>query len=240
MAQPEFSLSSDTYSNELEITSISGTESISNFFELKIDFKVAIATADTLNHESLTQDDITVEIKEIAGRDDYRIKGVFSQIEEFFEKSNPTNLAQMIERMLEAERKEYWETDEQTLKQLVKTYLEIKRDHGVFTENEKFLVNIADQAKGFGLAALLESANQVLVQELTEQAAASQQNEVVEGQKLEEVEQTVNDATFDWQTLLFSLLILLTFIVGGVIQQYSLSLSKYLAPLLKKSDQNYM
>jgi len=88
MAQPAFSLSSDTYSNELEITSISGTESISKFFELKIDFKVAIAVADTLDHESLTQDDITIFIEDITGRDDYSIKGIFSQIEEVFEKSN--------------------------------------------------------------------------------------------------------------------------------------------------------
>ncbi len=88
MAQPEFSLSSDTYSNELEITSISGTESISKFFELKIDFKIAIAIADSLNHESLTQDDIIITIEGITGRDDYTIKGIFSQVEEVFEKSN--------------------------------------------------------------------------------------------------------------------------------------------------------
>ena len=88
MGQPAFSLSSDTYSNELEITSISGTESISKFFELKIDFKVAISAAATLDHESLTQDDITIFVEDITGRDDYSIKGIFSQIEEVFEKSN--------------------------------------------------------------------------------------------------------------------------------------------------------
>lgn len=88
MAQPVFNLSSDTYSSELEITSISGTESISKLFELKVDFKVAIAIADNLDHVSLTQDDIIIAIDGITGRDEYSIKGVFSQVEEVFEKSN--------------------------------------------------------------------------------------------------------------------------------------------------------
>ena len=88
MAQPVFNLSSDTYSSELEITSISGTESISKLFEIKVDFKVAISIANSLDHVSLTQDDIVIAIDGITGRDEYSIKGVFSQVEEVFEKSN--------------------------------------------------------------------------------------------------------------------------------------------------------
>ena len=137
---------------------------------------------------------------------------------EFFDESNPTNLAQMIERMLEAERKEYWETDEETLKQLVETYLEIKRDHNVFSENEKFLENLSEQAQGFGMAALLESANAALEQEFAEQAAASQANEQVEGQKLEQMEEQVSDEEFDWQILFFISFLLAAFIIGGLQQ----------------------
>ena len=63
MAQPKFSLYTDTYSSELEITSISGTESISKFFELKIEFKVQKETAASLDHISLTQDDVYVKVE---------------------------------------------------------------------------------------------------------------------------------------------------------------------------------
>jgi len=138
---------------------------------------------------------------------------------EFFENANPTNLAQMIERMLEAERKDYWETDQETLKQLVETYLEIKRDHNVFSENEKFLENLEQQAQGFGLAPLLESANAALEQEFAEQAAATAANEQVEGQKLEEVEQPTQNQEWDVQTMLFASIVLFAFLIGGL-QQY--------------------
>lgn len=138
---------------------------------------------------------------------------------EFFENANPTNLAQMIERMLEAERKDYWDTDEETLKKLVETYLEIKRDHNVFSENEKFLENLEQQAQGFGLAPLLESANAALEQEFAEQAAATAANEQVEGQKLEEVEQPTQDQEWDMQTMLFASIVLFAFLIGGL-QQY--------------------
>ena len=153
------------------------------------------------------------EFAEVYVKDKYNM-----DMREFFEKSNPTNLAQMIERMLEAQRKDYWETDEETLKQLVETYLEIKRDHNVFSENEIFLENLSQQAKGFGLEALLASANDVIAQELAQEAAASQANEMVEGQKLEQVEQPQTNDELDWQTLGFAMLLLLAFIAGSLVQ----------------------
>lgn len=140
------------------------------------------------------------------------------EMREFFESSNPTNLAQMIERMLEAERKDYWQTDDQTIKQLVETYLEIKRDHNVFSENETFLENLNQQAQGFGLAPLLASANESITQELAQEAAAVQNNEMVEGQKLEQTEQPQINDEIDWQTLALAMLLLLAFIVGSLVQ----------------------
>ena len=153
------------------------------------------------------------EFAEVYVKDKYNM-----DMREFFEQSNPTNLAQMIERMLEAQRKDYWETDEETLKQLVETYLEIKRDHNVFSENETFLENLSQQAKGFGLDALLASANDAIAKELAQEAAASQANEMVEGQKLEQVEQPQTNDELDWQTLGFAMLLLLAFIVGSLVQ----------------------
>jgi cobaltochelatase CobN len=60
----------------------------------------------------------------------------------------------MIERMLEAERKDYWQTDDEPLKQLVETYLEVKRDHKVLSDNETFKDYVADKAQGFVLLLL--------------------------------------------------------------------------------------
>ena len=153
------------------------------------------------------------EFAEVYVKDKYDM-----EMREFFEESNPTNLAQMIERMLEAERKEYWDTDQETLKQLVETYLEIKRDHNVFSENEKFLENLDQQAQGFGLAPLLESANAALAKELTDEAAASQAKEIVEGQKLEQVEEQTSEQELDWQIFMFVSLLLIAFLFGSAQQ----------------------
>jgi Rhs element Vgr protein len=88
MAQPIFSLASDSYATELEITSISGSESISSFFELKITFKVKNDIAKSLDHSLLTQEDIVLTVDKITGRAPYTIKGMFNEVEELFEKSN--------------------------------------------------------------------------------------------------------------------------------------------------------
>ena len=88
MAQPTFHLYTDSYPTELEITAISGTEAISHFFDLKINFKVKKEIDESLDHLSLTQDDVYIKVSDISNRDDYVIKGIFSQVEEVFEKSN--------------------------------------------------------------------------------------------------------------------------------------------------------
>ena len=88
MAQPIFSLASDSYATELEITSISGTESISSFFELKITFKIKKDIAKSLDHSLLTEEDITLSVDGLTNRDPYTIKGMFNEVEELFEKSN--------------------------------------------------------------------------------------------------------------------------------------------------------
>ncbi len=92
MAQPTFSLSTDTYSSELEIISITGTETISKFFDLKVHFKVAKDIAASLDHLSLTQDDVRVKVEQLVSRDDYVIKGIFNQVEEVFAQSNTHKL----------------------------------------------------------------------------------------------------------------------------------------------------
>jgi len=152
------------------------------------------------------------EFAEVYVKDKYNM-----EMREFFENSNPTNLAQMIERMLEAERKDYWQTDDETLKQLVETYLEIKRDHNVFSDNEKFQEYLESAAQGFGMQALLTSSQAPLKQELAQQQSQAQQTEMVEGQKLEEVEPTT-ESDVQWDRYAVVLLLLLAFVVGGLVQ----------------------
>lgn len=118
------------------------------------------------------------------------------QMREFFEQHNAEALAQIIERMLEAVRKGYWQADAETLKKMLETYTEIANQHDVVTDNEIFTEFVKEQNAGFGLAPLVpgqaapELANSV--------SSASQQ---VSGQKLEQVEQgkqTESDYTLWW------------------------------------------
>lgn len=88
MAQPIFSLASDSYSSELEITAMSGTESISSFFELKITFKIKNDIAKSLDHSLLTQEQITLTIDDTIQKSPYVITGMFHEVEELFEASN--------------------------------------------------------------------------------------------------------------------------------------------------------
>jgi len=118
------------------------------------------------------------------------------QMREFFEQHNAEALAQIIERMLEAVRKGYWQADAETLKKMLETYTEIANRHDVVTDNETFTEFVKEQNSGFGLAPLVpgqaapELANSV--------SSAGQQ---VSGQKLEQVEQgkqTESDYTLWW------------------------------------------
>jgi len=88
MAQPVFSLASDSFPSELEITAINGTESISHFFELKIHFKIKKEVAASIDHSLLTTEDVFITVDQMNVRDAYQIKGIFSQVEELFEQSN--------------------------------------------------------------------------------------------------------------------------------------------------------
>ncbi len=72
---------------------------------------------------------------------------------EWFEKNNPTALAQVAERMLEAIRKDYWQADERTQRELVATYQDLAARHDVHTSNETFKAYVAELAQGFGIGA---------------------------------------------------------------------------------------
>ena len=57
------------------------------------------------------------------------------------------------ERMLEAIRKDYWQADERTKRELVATYQDLAARHDVHTSNETFKAYVAELAQGFGIGA---------------------------------------------------------------------------------------
>ncbi len=131
---------------------------------------------------------------------------------EFFEKNNAHALAQIIERMLEAERKGYWKTDEETIKTMVKAYAELAKEFDVVTDNSKFNENLTKQAVGFGLAALLPDMQKPEAPAIPEQAKASQTKvKEVTGQKLEQQDNKAQEIEQDYTWLY---LLLLIFIAG--------------------------
>lgn len=119
----------------------------------------------------------------------------------WFEKSNPTALAQVAERMLEAIRKDYWKADEKTKRELVATYQEIAAKHDVFTSNETFKAYVKELAAGYGIGTASPSSSrgaaapapsQAMPPKVPEPIPPSAEPPVVRGQELREVAR--NDA----------------------------------------------
>ena len=120
----------------------------------------------------------------------------------------------MIERMMEAERKEYWQTDAETLKTLTETYLDIAREHDVFSDNDKFNEYLETQAAGFGL-----DISQVPA--IDPQLNAAAQSQPVSGQELKQVEQTEVDGTIFWERMMMLSLLFITVLLGAFWQGIS-------------------
>ncbi|MEY6433203.1 cobaltochelatase subunit CobN [Thioalkalicoccus limnaeus] len=76
-------------------------------------------------------------------------------IREWFESHNPTALAQVAERMLEAIRKDYWEASEATLSALVEVYLDAVERHGYRAASSLVDPYVRELAAGFGLEGLV-------------------------------------------------------------------------------------
>ncbi len=125
------------------------------------------------------RDDQWQEFFEVYVDDKYQM-----QMREFFEQHNAEALAQIIERMLEAVRKGYWQADPTTLKKMLETYTDIANLHDVVTDNKTFTEYVQQQNVGFGLAPLV--AGQAMPEVASLKAVNTEQ---VSGQKLEEVEQ---------------------------------------------------
>lgn len=137
---------------------------------------------------------------------------------EWFEQHNPTAQAQILERMAEAIRKDYWDASEQTRRALAQRWQELEQQFDVDTGAALTRRFIADMAQGFGLSgtpapeAEAASAKPEAPDPGTD---AEQPLESVQGQVLEAVQPpTHDDSRQRWVLALMLLLIL----AGGLKQ----------------------
>lgn len=163
--------------------------------------------------KNIVRDDQWQEFHEVYVKDKYKLG-----TREWFEKSNPTALAQVTERMIEAIRKDYWQADEQTKKELVEIYQEIAKKHDVQTNNEAFKNYVAELAQGYGVNA---NAAPTAAQATPTQATSAPSPTVsVQGQQLQKQEQPKATEP-DWTQLLFLLPVLLSLLAGMLWQLLS-------------------
>lgn len=158
------------------------------------------------------RDDQWQEFFEVYVEDKYDL-----DMREFFEQHNAHALAQILERMLEAVRKDYWQADEQTLQKMLDTYTDLANEYDVVTDNEKFNQYVNEQAAGFGLNPILSAMPDAPAQA---QNTAAQQ---VSGQKLEKVEQAQNQEVDHSDTYLMVFGIFAIFFAGMLSQLLSSS-----------------
>jgi cobaltochelatase CobN len=136
---------------------------------------------------NVVRDDQWQEFHETYVKDRYKLG-----IREWFEMSNPTALAQMTERMLEAIRKDYWKADEQTKRELVAVYQQVARTHDVHTSNETFKAYVKELSQGFGLGANQRQQSRATTPPPTKVSQMQSANplptpDVVRGQEMREV-----------------------------------------------------
>lgn len=144
-------------------------------------------------------------------------------LKEWFEQANPTALAQIAERMLEAVRKGYWEASEDSKRELVEVYLDLAERHDIHTPNATFAAYAEELGRGYGLdlqpdAAAGTQANPEPAEQSPEQGteqATEEAVETVQGQVLEPQEHTKVDPP----TLSPWLWLLALLITGGFLQR---------------------
>ncbi|NKQ40617.1 MAG: cobaltochelatase subunit CobN [Sulfurovum sp.] len=138
------------------------------------------------------------EFKSIYVDDKYKLK-----IDEWFKKHNPQALADIVEKMLEAYRKNYWKTGKGNIEDLLELLDDLKKNYNTISYNTK-LDEFTEKAKqGFGIESLREGM----------QASKAKQK----GQKLKEVQQSKVDKDY---TYLYFVLFILALILAGMLYEY--------------------
>ncbi len=129
-------------------------------------------------------------------------------LNDWFEQVHPEAQAQLIERMLESVRKDYWQASEQVTEQLIKRYMALTKHTDIVSYNEKFIEFANKQAQGFGLTARLTPTN--ISVPVIKTVASAKKAEQIQGMKLEQKQQSnsqVDNEISRYYPLLFLLLI---------------------------------
>ncbi|MFV0510571.1 MAG: cobaltochelatase subunit CobN, partial [Shewanella algae] len=132
----------------------------------------------------------------------------------WFEEHSPEARLRMMERLLDAIRKHYWDAPEQTRRELVEQYQQALAEHSLKSAHEK-LADFADTlASGFGPTPLALNSLQAMPAQ-----AFAQQSQNVQGQKLAKAAQAAAGHERQWWWLV---LVLLPLLVGAT-RQYRIS-----------------
>ncbi|MCP4254415.1 MAG: cobaltochelatase subunit CobN, partial [Candidatus Scalindua sp.] len=136
------------------------------------------------------------------------------KLNEWFAKHNATAQAQLVERMVEAIRKDYWDAPEQTRRELIQRWQALVNEHGAQAGAAKTVEFMKGQAAGFGMSwSLPTDASQSAEAAPVNESAQSQQ---VQGQVLEEVEVNEQVDQPNWM-IIFGWLLLFLCILFGVL-----------------------
>ena len=139
-------------------------------------------------------------------------------INAYFEAHNPTAQAQLMERMIEAIRKGYWDAAEETRRKLVERWQELAADHGVSIGEGATSAFIERMAMGFGLSAAAVPAEAQASMEAPADTGATSAAapQTVAGQVLEQVPPAAQrqDDWRPWAAL--SLMLGLTLLGAGI------------------------
>ncbi len=156
---------------------------------------------------NVVRNDQWQEFFEVYVEDKYKLG-----LNEWFEEVNPKSQAQMLERMLEAARKEYWPADEKTLQAMVERFQELVNRYDLQVDNEKLREFAQQKALGFGLEFSLPAVEAAA----TDISSRTKPIEQVEGQKLEQVQKVDESSTSDFQLYVMLAVCFSIFLVGFV------------------------
>lgn len=143
-------------------------------------------------------------------------------LDAYFETENPTAQAQLMERMVEAIRKGYWDAPPQTRKALAERWRELETMHGVSAGEDVTRAYLAQMAAGFGLASDVApepGATNTVPDSGQADPAGSPQAQPVEGQTLQAVDAMSGQPSRDEVSRLWAAgLLLLLFLSGAGLQ----------------------
>lgn len=148
------------------------------------------------------------------------------KLNEWFAEHNATAQAQLVERMIEAIRKDYWDAPEQTRRELIERWQALVNEHGAQAGAAKTVEFMEGQAAGFGMSwSLPTNASQPVStpEPAPEQVNESAQSQQVQGQMLEEVEVAEQVEHPNWMIILGWLLLLLCLVSGVLTSMYQKS-----------------